>query len=70
MSIFTNFCEKFYKKYFELNPTEAIYYGVEGYDHRLKDYSEEAYKNEKSFWREAKEAIRKISGNHLLIRNR
>ncbi len=31
----------FFKKYFDLHPTEAIYYGIEGYDHLLNDYSDE-----------------------------
>lgn len=29
MSSFTDFCAEFFKKYFELHPTEAINYGVE-----------------------------------------
>ena len=43
------FCTDYFNKYFELHPTEAIYYGIEGYDHLLNDYSDEAYKIEKAF---------------------
>ncbi len=43
MSKFTQFCDDYFKKYFQLHPTEAIYYGIEGYDHLLNDYSDESY---------------------------
>ena len=49
MSPFADFCADFFKRYFELHPTEAINYGVEGYDHLLNDYSDEAYREEKAF---------------------
>ena len=48
MSKFSDFCAVNFKKYFELHPTEAIYYGVEGYDHLLNDYSDESYRAEKA----------------------
>jgi len=38
MPSFAEFCADFFKKYFDLHPTEAIHYGIEGYDHLLKDY--------------------------------
>ena len=49
MSSFADFCTEYFKRYFELHPTEAIYYGIEGYDHLLKDYSDETYQAEKAF---------------------
>ena len=49
MSKFTEFCADHFKKYFELHPTDAIYYGVEGFDHLLNDYSDDTYKAEKAF---------------------
>src|SRR5574341_1049769 len=44
MSKFTDFCAGYFNQYFALHPTEAIYYGVGGYDHLLNqdeaiDYS-------------------------------
>jgi hypothetical protein len=48
MSTFTAFCESYFKRYFELHPTDAIYYGVVGYDHLLNDYSDESYVAEKA----------------------
>ena len=47
MSKFREFCDAYFKKYFELHPTEAIYYGIEGYDHLLNDYSDETYQAER-----------------------
>ena len=49
MSSFTDFCTDYFKKYFDLHPTDAIYYGIEGYDHLLNDYSDKSYKAEKDF---------------------
>ncbi|MBI4491152.1 MAG: hypothetical protein HY694_18875 [Deltaproteobacteria bacterium] len=40
MLSFAEFCANFFKKHFDLHPTEAIYYGIEGYDHLLKDYTD------------------------------
>jgi uncharacterized protein (DUF885 family) len=53
MSKFTDFCADYFKRYFDLHPTDAIYYGIEGYDHLLNDYSDEAYKAEKAFVEES-----------------
>jgi uncharacterized protein (DUF885 family) len=53
MSKFTDFCADYFKRYFELHPTDAIYYGIEGYDHLLNDYSDETYKAEKAFVEES-----------------
>ena len=50
MSPFADFCTDYFNKYFELHPTEAIYYGIEGYDHLLNDYSDEGLQNRKSIW--------------------
>lgn len=47
MSKFAEFCTRYFKEYFELHPTDAIYYGVEGHDHLLNDYSDKSYKAEK-----------------------
>ena len=59
MSAFNGeFCDAHFKKYFELHPTDAIYYGIDGYDHLLNDYSDETYKpkrlSSKSPWQAPK----------------
>ena len=59
MSKFAEFCTRYFKQYFDLHPTDAIYYGVEGYDHLLNDYSDKSYKAEKIF---VKESLRKLRG--------
>ena len=65
MSSFADFCADFFKKYFELHPTEAINYGIEGYDHLLNDYSDEAYKEEKAFIEDALKRLRQVSIKEL-----
>ena len=65
MSSFTEFCAEYFKKYFELHPTDAIYYGIEGYDHLLKDYSDETYRQEKAFVEESLRKLRQISAQTL-----
>ncbi|TAJ75214.1 DUF885 domain-containing protein, partial [bacterium] len=65
MSSFSDFCADFFKKYFELHPTEAIHYGVEGYDHLLNDYSDETYRDEKAFVEESLKRLRQISIKEL-----
>ena len=59
MSKFAEFSTRYFKHYFELHPTDAIYYGVEGYDHLLNDYSDKSYKAEKVF---VDESLRKLRG--------
>jgi len=49
MPTFEKFCETFFQKYFTLHPTEAIHYGITGYDHLLTEYNDEAYGEEKAF---------------------
>jgi len=61
MSSFTDFSERFFKRYFELHPTDAIYYGIEGYDHLLNDYSDDAYAAERAFVEESLRQLRQIS---------
>ena len=61
MARFTDWCSSYFKKYFDLHPTDAIYYGVEGYDHLLNDYSDETYAAEKSFVEESLLTLRQIS---------
>jgi len=61
MSSFTDFCADFFKNHFELHPTEAIYYGIEGYDHLLNNYSDEAYKEEKAFVEGSLKKLRQVS---------
>jgi uncharacterized protein (DUF885 family) len=61
MANFTDFCDGYFKKYFELHPTEAIYYGIEGYDHLLNDYSDESFRTEKAFVEESLGDLRRIS---------
>jgi uncharacterized protein (DUF885 family) len=65
MSAFGEFCAHFFKTYFQLHPTEAIYYGIEGYDHLLNDYSDEAYRAEKAFVEEALKTLRQIHVREL-----
>jgi len=65
MPSFSDFCAEFFKKYFDLHPTEAIYYGIEGYDHLLNDYSDDAYKEEKAFVEESFRRLRQISVKNL-----
>jgi uncharacterized protein (DUF885 family) len=65
MTSFTDFCSDFFKKYFELHPTEAIYYGIEGYDHLLNDYSDETYRAEKTFAEESLKTLRQIRVREL-----
>ena len=61
MSSFAEFREKFFQRYFTLHPTEAIHYGVDGYDHLLNDYDDEAYRAEKAFSKEAFRELRQVS---------
>src|SRR5207249_7449058 len=65
MSAFTEFCADYFQKYFDLHPTDAIYYGIEGYDHLLNDYSDETYRTEKAFVEESLNSLREISTEHL-----
>jgi uncharacterized protein (DUF885 family) len=65
MSSFADFCTDYFRKYFELHPTEAIYYGIEGYDHLLNDYSDEGYKTEKAFVGESLDKLHQISVEDL-----
>ena len=65
MSSFADFCTDYFNKYFELHPTEAIYYGIEGYDHLLNDYSDETYRAEKAFVEESLNTLRQIPINDL-----
>ncbi|HWP59884.1 MAG TPA: DUF885 domain-containing protein [Candidatus Acidoferrales bacterium] len=61
MSAFADFCSEYFRRYFELNPTEAIHYGIAGYDHLLRDYSDELYQQEKAFAHESLKRLRAIS---------
>ena len=65
MSQFTEFCIDYFKKYFDLHPTDAIYYGIGGYDHLLNDYSDESYRAERQFVEESLTELRKISADGL-----
>lgn len=60
MSQFSDFCAGYFKRYFELHPTDAIYYGIEGYDHLLNDYTDDADKSERAFVEESLNQIRQI----------
>jgi uncharacterized protein (DUF885 family) len=61
MASFADFSRDFFPRYFELHPTEAIHYGVPGYDHRLKDFTDEAYREEKAFASESLKRLRQVS---------
>jgi uncharacterized protein (DUF885 family) len=65
MMTFAEFCADHFKHYFELHPTEAIYYGIEGYDHLLNDYSDESYRAERAFVEESHDKLRRIPINDL-----
>ena len=65
MSKFTTFCEAYFKQYFELHPTDAIYYGIGGYDHLLNDYSDDAYAAEKNLIEQSLTALAEISAQDL-----
>ena len=62
---FAEFCADYFKKYFQLHPTEAIYYGIEGYDHLLNDYSDETYRAERAFVEESLKTLRQIRVREL-----
>jgi uncharacterized protein (DUF885 family) len=65
MSKFTNFCTAHFTKYFVIHPTDAIYYGVQGYDHLLNDASDESYRAEKAFVEESLKTLRQIAPEDL-----
>jgi len=58
---FSDFCAEYFKKYFALHPTDAIYYGVRGYDHLLNDYSDRSYEAEKLFVADSLNQLRQIA---------
>jgi uncharacterized protein (DUF885 family) len=61
MSKFAEFCAEFFKAYFDLHPTDAIYYGIDGYDHLLNDYSDSSYQRQVAFVEESLNKLRQIS---------
>ncbi len=61
MPTFEKFCETYFQKYFALHPTDAIHYGIPGYDHLLTDYDDAAYHEEKAFSQESHREIRQVS---------
>jgi uncharacterized protein (DUF885 family) len=61
MSKFVDFCDEYFKTYFELHPTDAIYYGIGGYDHLLNDYSDSAYQRQVAFVDESLNKLRRIA---------
>ena len=65
MAKFSEFCAGYFKKYFDLHPTDAIYYGIEGYDHLLNDYSDETFQAERIFVEESLAELRQISTGDL-----
>jgi uncharacterized protein (DUF885 family) len=65
MSTFAEFCTRYFKKYFELHPCDAIYYGIVGYDHLLNDYSDKTFKAEKLFVNESLRKLRAIAPGEL-----
>jgi uncharacterized protein (DUF885 family) len=60
MDSFSDFCRDFFARYFTLNPTEAIHYGIDGFDHLLKDYSDDAHAEETAFWKEFLQRLHQI----------
>ena len=65
MPSFPDFCAEYFDKYFRLNPAEAIYYGVGGYDHLLNDHSEETYAAQKRLVNDSLETLRQLSAKDL-----
>lgn len=65
MAKFSAFCDEYFKKYFELHPTDAIYYGIDGYDHLLNDYSDETYQAEKAFVEQSLAKLHRVSAAEL-----
>jgi uncharacterized protein (DUF885 family) len=65
MSKFAEFCADYFKKYFDLHPTDAIYYGVEGYDHLLNDYSDDTHRAERQFVEDSLAQLRQIPADEL-----
>jgi len=61
MPTFEKFCETFFQKYFTLHPADAIHYGIEGYDHLLTEYNDEAYVEEKAFSQDSLQGLRQVS---------
>jgi uncharacterized protein (DUF885 family) len=61
MTSFADFSADFFQRYFELHPTEAIHYGIEGHDHRLMDYTDEAYREDIAFAADALKRLREVS---------
>jgi uncharacterized protein (DUF885 family) len=65
MPRFTEFCAAYFEKYFRLHPTEAIYYGIKGYDHLLNDYSDDTYEAQKALVSESLATLQQISPDEL-----
>src|SRR5918996_3082013 len=65
MSAFADFCSEYFKRYFELHPTEAIYYGIEGFDHLLNDYSDETYRADTRFVEDSLNNLQQIALEEL-----
>jgi uncharacterized protein (DUF885 family) len=65
MATFGEFSAGYFSRYFELHPAEAIYYGIEGYDHLLNDYSDETYEAERSLVVDSLAALRSIDAGDL-----
>ena len=61
MSAFAEFCAVFFKRHFDLHPTEAIHYGIEGHDHLLDDQSDASFRERRAFARESLKRLREIS---------
>lgn len=65
MPSFSDYCAEFFNKYFDLHPTEAINYGIEGYDHLLNDYGDDAYRDDKTFVEDSLKRLRQVSIKEL-----
>jgi uncharacterized protein (DUF885 family) len=61
MLTFADFCADYFRQYFELHPGDAIHYGIEGFDHLLQNYDDEAYETERAFARESLKKLRQVS---------
>lgn len=65
MSKFAEFCAGYFPRYFELHPTDAIYYGIEGHDHLLNDYSDGTYQAQTALVEESLNKLRRIPFDRL-----
>ncbi|MBI2023206.1 DUF885 domain-containing protein [Candidatus Giovannonibacteria bacterium] len=65
MISWTKFCEGFFSEYFHIYPEQAIEYGVPGFDDKAQEFSDEAYRREKSFWKKSQKRLHNVNRKNL-----